>query len=287
MTVAVQTPEVSFAGDGSSTEFAVPFRYDAGSNLRALLRDSEGAETTLTNGIDFSAANGPTNAGGTLTMVSAPDDGTALVIWRDTAKAQTEDYIENGPFTAEAHEGALDKLMLLAQEAALDQGRALTVARGEEGISVGSVAARQNRYFRFDNSGNPSFVSLTELAVLLEPEKKAGQTLAFTELTGPRSQLDAYNSDGVDEGGYWIEFSTNAAVDFTRAYAKVYAGDGSCDVRVIAGGLVLWSTTGLDSTPVDEVIAATLNAGDDLIFVIENIVGTVTGVVVKLEGDAE
>lgn len=286
MTVPVQTPERTFQGDGASVEFPVTFRYADPTDLRALVRDSAGADTELTNGVDFTATDGDTPAGGTMTVTTAPIVGETLVIWRDTARSQDVDFEERGSFPAESNEGAIDVAIMILQEAAIAETRAMKVPRGEVGPEIEAIAGRANKIPRFDADGNFSSVSLAELAVLLDPEKQAGTTLAFTELAGPRSQAIIYNPDsgGVGEGGYWVEFSAQAATSFVRAYAKVFAGGGTCDVRVLAGSVQIWAATGVSSIEVDEVISATLLQGKDLIFVIENITGTVNGVVVKLEG---
>lgn len=130
MTVVVQTPEISYVGNGSTASFPVPFRYDNPADLLAVRVEADGTETQLTNGIDFTATPGATNSGGTLTTSLAPSAGARLTIWRATARAQTADYIEGGPFQAQSHERALDKAMLINQELDLDVARALLVPRG-------------------------------------------------------------------------------------------------------------------------------------------------------------
>lgn len=286
MTVAAQTPEVSHEGNGSTTAFAVPFRYSAASDLRALVRDANGVETVLSYPGQFSASAGNTDAGGTLTAVSAPANGSTLVIWRETARVQTADYIETGPFTAEMHEEALDQSAMRDQEVDLILSRSPKFPRGVTGGTIEDPATGADKFLRLTADGGMQGVSLEALAVLLEPEKGAGTTVAFTELTGPRSQMVAFDPDGVGEGGYWIEFSAAEDTDFVRAYAKVFLGTGSCDIRVLAGENIIWSYVGLTSAAIDQTITETLDQYDDLIFVIENIVGDVRGVVVKLEGAA-
>lgn len=155
MTVPVQTPEASYAGNGATTEFAVPFRYNASSDLRALVRDADGIEVEKENGLDFTATSGRPDAGGTLTMGVAPVNGETLVIWRETARAQSTDYIESGPFRAESHEDALDKLMLLAQEQDALLARAPKVPRGEVAFAIPGAADRALKFLGFDAFGEP------------------------------------------------------------------------------------------------------------------------------------
>lgn len=286
MTVAAQTPIVSYIEDGTTTAFPAPFRYDSPADLRATRLLADGTTVELANGTAFTATPGPTNAGGTLTLTTAGPSGARLTIFRRSTRVQEADYIANGAFTAESHERALDKAMLVAQEQDQELDRAIKAPVGEAGPSLEPSAVRAGKVARFDGDGGFASLTLPELAVLLDPEKQAGTTLAFTELTGPRSQVVVFDPGGVGEGGYWCEFSAQAATDFVRAYARVFAGGGTCDVRATYGGEFLWSAEGLGSAAVDEVVDLTLPQGRDLIFVIENIVGTVTGVVIKLEGPA-
>lgn len=286
MTVAVQTPTISYAENGGTTEFAVPFRYNAPTDLRAVRRAEDGSEVVLVYGADFTATPGLTDAGGTLTVTEPAAAGVTLVIQRETSRAQPTDYITAGAFTADSHENALDRAILIAQEQDQTVMRAAKVPVGEVGPSLPSASLRVGKVAQFDTQGNFTGVSIPELAVLLAPEKQAGTTLAFTELTGPRSQAVVFDPAGVGEGGYWVEFSAQADTEFIRAYARVFAGTGTCDVRVVGGGDLVWSSAGVGGLAVDQAVTITLPAGADLIFIIENIEGPVTGIVIKLEGAA-
>lgn len=285
MTVAAQTPTISYIEDGITTAFPASFRYDAPTDVLALRRLADGSEIELAYGTDYTATPGPTNAGGTLTLTTAGPSGARLTIFRRTARVQQADYIPNGAFTAASHETALDKAMLVAQEQDAEIDRALKVPRGEGGLLLDPATMREGGVARFVGQRLVG-VSLAELAVLLDPQKKAGTTLAYTETVAPRSEIDVFNPDGIGEGGYWCEFAVADAIGFVRAYAKVYAGTGTCDVQMIARGQVLWSKVGVGSTATDEVIEVALEVGDDLILIVENITGAVTGLVVKLEGEA-
>jgi hypothetical protein len=146
MTVAVQTPEIIYNENGSTTAFAVPFRYDSPADLRAIRRAADGTETVLVNGVDFTATSGSTNAGGTLTTAAPAASGVKLTIWRETARAQTADYIESGAFTAQSHENALDKAMLVNQEQDADLARTVKAPRGEQGLPMAARASLEGKF---------------------------------------------------------------------------------------------------------------------------------------------
>lgn len=284
MTVAAQTPTISYLEDGITTAFPVPFRYDAPTDVLALRRLADGSEIELAYGVDYTASPGPTNAGGTLTLTAAGPSGARLTIFRRTARTQAADYIANGAFTAESHERALDRPMLVAQEQDAEIDRAIKVPRGEAGLLLDPDAARDGGIAQFVGK-RLAGLPLAELAVMLDPQKKAGTTLAYTEAVAPRSEIDVFNPEGIGEGGYWCEFAVGEAIPFVRAYARVYAGTGTCNVQMTARGQVAWSKTGVGNAAVDETINFALEPGDDLILTVENITGTVTGLVVKLEGE--
>lgn len=282
MTVAQQTPTISYTENGVTTAFAVPFRYNAPSDLRAQRRAANGTVTELVNGTDFTATPGPTNAGGTLTVTAPGAAGTKLTIYRQTARTQTADYTTSGSFLAEAHERALDKPILIAQEIDSKNARAISVPIDEAGATLPAIAQRAGKVLWFGESGQPLAVSLEELAALLDPSRQAGTTDAFSQTFGARSQVVVLNDPGVGEGGYYVEFAPSGPIDFNRAYARVFKGTGTCRVRVFGGGL-LWTATGVGSAAVDQTVSLTALAGYDLVVVIDNIVGTVSGVVVFLE----
>jgi len=59
----------------------------------------------------------PIYTGGSVTFLIAPRAGAPLIISRVTDSTQQTDYTPRGPFPAESHEFALDKLTMLVQEA--------------------------------------------------------------------------------------------------------------------------------------------------------------------------
>lgn len=130
MTTAVQTPAIEYLGNGSTTAFAVPFRYDAPTDLRCAVRAANGVETALAYGTGFTATAAAGDAGGTLTTTTPPASGTTVLIWRETTRAQSADYATNDTFPAETHEAALDRKSLVDQEQDRETARAIKAPRG-------------------------------------------------------------------------------------------------------------------------------------------------------------
>jgi hypothetical protein len=128
MTVATTTSRVEYSGNAVTLAFSVPFYFLANADLKVFLA---GALQTLTTHYSVSGAGNP--AGGTVTFVTAPGSGAAVVVLRDPAVVQQTDYAPNDPFPAESHEQALDKLTMIAQRLTERAGRSVAFPDGYVG----------------------------------------------------------------------------------------------------------------------------------------------------------
>lgn len=116
MTVASETSKISYAGDGSTDEFAVTFKYTAKSQIQAILSDASGDETIWVEGTQYSLT-GPASSG-TLTVSASqyiPASGETLTIRRKPPLTQSSDYITGGGLTAEIVEADFDTRTLQIQ----------------------------------------------------------------------------------------------------------------------------------------------------------------------------
>lgn len=138
MTVAAITPQVEYMEDGISLSFPAPFRYDDPSDLE-VARIVDGAANSLVQGVAWSATPGPTDAGGTVTLVSSIS-GSSLRIRRSTLRNQSTDYQNGDRFPAESHESALDRQMRISQEQDVQlgdvQSRAILAKEGATGLTL-------------------------------------------------------------------------------------------------------------------------------------------------------
>ena len=116
MTVSSAQNKVSYAGDGSTTVFSVPFLFQANADITAILRDGQGAETTWVEGTDYTLTGAGNPSGGTLTATTAPATGEKLTIKRVVPLTQGTDYPEGGQFPAQSHEDALDRGTMADQQ---------------------------------------------------------------------------------------------------------------------------------------------------------------------------
>jgi len=118
MTVASSTSTVSYAGDGATVAFSVPYYFLADGDLVVyVVVDSTSVPTIKTLTTHYTVTGAGNLAGGTVTMLTAPASGETIHIDRWVTPTQGVDYVENDDFPAETHEQALDRLTMLAQQA--------------------------------------------------------------------------------------------------------------------------------------------------------------------------
>ena len=103
--------EVTYNGNGAATDFPITFEYYEDDQVTAkLVNTSDDSETVLVNPTDF------TVVAGDVVMGTAPAIGFNLVITRKTELTQNTNYQASGPFLADDHEFAIDKLTMIVQE---------------------------------------------------------------------------------------------------------------------------------------------------------------------------
>ena len=147
MTISSTNVTNSFSGNSSTTAFTYTFTINSTSEISVIERSAAGVETTKTEGsgsTNYAIVNNG-DAGGTVTMVTAPATGTTLVLRRNTSLTQGTDYIANDPFPAETHEDALDKLQMQVQETQEEVDRSFKVSRTNTITSSEFTTSAANR----------------------------------------------------------------------------------------------------------------------------------------------
>jgi len=158
MTINTTTNRVSYNGDASSTEFAVPFAFFGADELEVVERvTATGEETTKMLTTDYIVEGGGGTSGTVMAKVSPP----ATVSWtiiRNTKRSQEIDYTDNDPFPAETHESGLDRATMIAQDSIADTDRSLKFAKTDaESLdpTLPSSVERASKFLAFDAGGNP------------------------------------------------------------------------------------------------------------------------------------
>lgn len=164
-----------YIGDGVSNIFTFNFKI-----LNAQYLEVRANDIVLTLHTDYEVSFSGEAGQITLTAPLAVD--VELFIIRTTPITQEHDYVQGDSFPAESHEGALDKLTLIAQEVSERMDRAILTHIGDEGGEVfPSKAQRANTLLGFDSNSAAQAVSMgngVELAGTVL-KVKIGDTLIF------------------------------------------------------------------------------------------------------------
>lgn len=158
MTVGTNSSRVSY--DATVTglvSFPVPFRFLRAQDLRVVRRTAAGVASTLILGTHYSVVGADQAAGGTVNLVTGLAIGDRLTIGRVTTRDQALVYVPNDPFPAKTHEHGLDKVTMIAQEAADVESRTLRVPfdepAGATDFELPAAPQRANTVVTFDLTG--------------------------------------------------------------------------------------------------------------------------------------
>lgn len=138
MTVSSTTTRTSYAGNGSTKDFAIPFMFMKDGDLEVILRTQDGVEVLQSISTDYTLSGAGEQNGGTCSMSTAPAVGSTLVIKRNPAIVQEVDYLENDAFPAQSHESALDLLTMICQSLSerLDRTVSLKISSAVNGVEI-------------------------------------------------------------------------------------------------------------------------------------------------------
>ncbi len=192
-----------FAGDGTTTTFAVPFTFlkntaetfDKNNQITVVLVDNTGTETMLVEDTQYqvnatSAQNGQYN--GRVELFTAPASGEKLVIMRDVPLTQ-----EVQPITHRT-ENALDKLTMALQEIKEEVDRAVKTGVSESAPATAEAymdaitAAKETA-----ESAATSAAGSASEAVIASATATAASTEATTQAQAAAQSADTATSAAV------------------------------------------------------------------------------------------
>jgi len=157
MTISTAAAKLSYAGNGSTVDFAITWVYIAKNHVVATLRDAAGVETLQILDTDYSLTDPDTS--GTLTMVNPPLTNETLVITSEPPNTQETDIPLGGNFPARAVEDALDVASQVSQKVDQKIDRSLIVPktdlRSGSDLEIPNETDRALRFLTFDSDGKP------------------------------------------------------------------------------------------------------------------------------------
>lgn len=152
MGITDTSSRVTFSGDGSTTDFDFDFRVFDQTQIRVILRDSDGAETTQTLTTDYTVDLN-TGEGGTVTMGTAPASGETLYIGKNVPETQP-DSITVGNLPAATLEQMSDRLTMLIHQLREEIRRVPKFSRTTPNLDKTLPEPIEGNFLQWDASGN-------------------------------------------------------------------------------------------------------------------------------------
>ncbi len=196
MTVPVSSRKVTYTGNGATKDFTVTFPF---------FEIAVYADGVIVSTADY-AVSGGDGATGTVTFNTAPASSVEIVIVGATEAKQETDYVDDGPFPAQTHEAALDRLTMLIQELILFNTQGLRVPVYQD---APDELSGTNKVLYFDATGTP--VLLDAMDFIGELDSAIADVVASSAAAAAASADDAAASAAVI-AGYGSELTDILAI---------------------------------------------------------------------------
>lgn len=193
MTIITTQSRITYAGDGITTAFPVPFEFFLNSDITAVKTAVGGGVSTLVQTVDYVMFGAGVPAGGALFKTLPLLVGETLAIFLNPPIEQESHYPANNPFPASTLENDLDRQTQISQRLNDILSRSLRApdgdpASGTAGFLLPSSIARANTFLTFDANGNPAIaqslpsgtLSQAVIAALLNPQTPAEAAASVT-----------------------------------------------------------------------------------------------------------
>lgn len=264
MTIITSQSRVTYAGDGVSLNFPIPFEFFLNTDISAVLTSASGGVAALTYGVDFLLTNANVPGGGTFNKLIVVPIGTTLSIYLNPPITQGSHYVSNAPFPAATLELDLDRQAQISQRLQDQINRCI---RGGDGDLLASAfqlpipSARANLFLGFDGVGNlslgqvtSSILSAAVIGGLISPQTPGEATAGVAPLQpwfvpgdlrrygcDPTGVADAsvgmqnaLNSNSyVLGGGAYCTYQYNAALVLPR---DIYFNGQGCKLKPVVAG---------------------------------------------------
>jgi hypothetical protein len=251
MTVSTNTRRVTYAGDGISRVFPVPFKFLANADLKVVLANAAGTETALALGSDYTVTGANAEGGGTVTATIAPAAGNRLLIKREVTRLQPVDYTPFDQFPAEANERALDRLTMAVQEDADNLTRAIMVPEADPfvgNLTLPPAASRTGFLLGFGASGETTLYApgpASNAATLPYTAPSSTRVRNVAAVMDDRVHLEDYAVLDAAATPAGVCTGTSASAGLAAAIARINARGGG--TLVVDGPARLTASQGLAS----------------------------------------
>ena len=200
MAIGTENNRNQYSGNGVIVAHPVTFYFVVNSWVKAILTDSSGVDSDLTEGVHYTLTGATVATGGELTMITPPALNETLTIYRDAPYNQGVTFEYVGIQPAESMEDGLDKNTILIQQLKdLTQNLALVFPQSEPiGTSnvMPDLASRVDQYLGFDGNGDivsRALPTLTSGTLLDEDDLSSDSDTDGTTQQAVKAYIDALN----------------------------------------------------------------------------------------------
>lgn len=175
-----------YLGNGSTTVFSFTFKVFQASDLKVILTDTAGVDSTLILGANYTVslnANQDTTPGGSVTLLAAPPSGAKVTLTSAVPILQPMVLTNSGGFYPEVLNDSADRQVIIAQQQQDQLDRAITIPITTGGVSTEAPKPEANKVLAWNAAG-------TGL------QNVDAATLATIAAYGT-SRIDAFTGDGV------------------------------------------------------------------------------------------
>ncbi|HQS71027.1 MAG: hypothetical protein B7Y36_08195 [Novosphingobium sp. 28-62-57] len=298
MTVAAEIPLALYDGDGVTVAFPAPWRYLDTAHLLVEVINADGVATAKVLGTHYTATAGPTDAGGTVTMITAPAADESLSIRRVTPLSQPTAYPTAGAFPAASHELALDRLMMVSQEQSRELARAPKVPAGAASPNLADLSgAAQNSVLAYDTAtqlwrpvGVGDWEGWRDSAITAITDEGDSQVERVNEAgaiildaAAAVKQVFTFGTYQIVEGAWYftpgIPFDTD--LDTVRFFLT---GSGTLDLYINAADNNIIGPLAVTTADGEDAVTVFVPRGSRMSFQIDNITGEPTALLGSIEG---
>lgn len=280
MTVTSSEVKKTYSGNDITVAFSFPIYFLQDEDLVVQIEDADGAVTTQTLTTDYTVSGAGVQAGGTVTMNTAPATGETLIIFRAPSDVQETDFQDFDIDPASAKENAFDLRTMISQRQAEMLGRAWILKESSTFSNLTVPDPESNKYLGWNSAGdamvNKEVVATGTIGIPV-PINQGGtggttSNAALTALGGTSLGLDLFRAES--ESGVLDDLSFTAigkavASAASAAAARSIFGLGTSstyDVGSNAGEVMTWATG--DKYPIGDGSNITNVGGDGNTYVV-------------------
>ena len=233
MTVSAQTPINRSTGNGVTTVFPYTFKIISDADIEVTVDD-----VVKTLNVDYTVTGAGVDAGGNVTMTTAPAAATTVIRRRNMAIVRTTDYQDQGALPAATLDADIDSAVLMVQQVNESFNRSLKIPISST-ASADLPAPEAGTVFGWNATGD---------ALISVPSSSAVATdLAITSAAESAASAAASEVSRLASGVSADESAASAAAsevsNLASGVAKV-AAEAARDAAIIQAGVYVDEPTG-------------------------------------------